>query len=305
MGNQVQKVAGEFSGWHVTAWLGAVRVRHWSKNLLVFLPILLSHQILKWPLLERSVWAFIAFSLCASSAYIVNDLSDRHTDRQHPRKRSRPFASGRLSVRGGVVASCLLLAAAVGVALLLGHRFQLVLGGYYLLTWAYSRWLRPVAIIDVMTLAGLYSARIVAGSVATGITASYWFLALATFMFLSLAIVKRYAEIKEAAGASVISSYGRGYDATDLPLLSILGIAASYCSVLVLALYINSTDATALYRNRELLWLVCPLLWFWIIRVWRLTTRGAMPDDPVVFAIADTTSYVVLLIMIVIVVLSI
>jgi 4-hydroxybenzoate polyprenyltransferase len=305
MGKQVPKVEGKSSGGDVTAWRSAVRVRHWSKNLLVFLPILLSHQVLKWPLLEQSLWAFIAFSLCASSAYIVNDLSDRHTDRQHPRRRSRPFASGRLSVRSGVVAACLLLAATVGVALLLGHRFQLVLGGYYLLTWAYSRWIRPIAIIDVMTLAGLYSARIVAGSVATGIRASYWFLALAIFMFLSLAIVKRYAEIRETVGASLISSYGRGYDATDLPFLSILGIAASYCSVLVLALYINSTDAAALYRNHELLWLVCPLLWFWIIRVWRLTTRGGMPDDPVVFATADTTSYVVLMIMIVIVVLSI
>ncbi|HEX5208866.1 MAG TPA: UbiA family prenyltransferase [Steroidobacteraceae bacterium] len=289
----------------LSAWLSAVRLRHWSKNLLVFLPVLLSHQVSRSPQIEQSLLAFIAFSLCASSAYIVNDLSDRHTDRQHPSRRNRPFASGRLSLRIGVVASCLLFAAAVVVALQLGRRFQLVLGAYYLLTWAYSRRLRSVAIIDVMVLAGLYSARIVAGSVATTIALSYWFLALATFMFLSLAIVKRYAEIRETISAGAISTYGRGYDATDLPFLSILGIAAGCCSVLVLALYINSTDATVLYRNRQLLWLVCPLLWFWIVRVWRLATRGEMPEDPVVFATADATSYVVLVIMAVIVMLSI
>lgn len=304
-GKQVQIVESRFGGGDWAAWLGAVRWRHWSKNLLVFLPILLSHQILMPTLLEQSLLAFIAFSLCASSAYIINDLSDRHTDRQHPSKRSRPFASGRLGAIGGVVASCLLFAAAIGVALQLGHRFQWVLVGYYLLTWAYSRWFRSVAIMDVMILAGLYSARIVAGSWATTIALSYWFLALATFMFLSLALVKRYAEIRETISAGVSSSYGRGYDATDLPFLSTLGIAAAYCSVLVLALYINSTDATALYRNRELLWLVCPLLWFWIIRVWRLTMRGKMPEDPVVFATADSASYVVLVIMIAIVLLSI
>lgn len=252
--------------------------------------------------LEQSLLSFIAFSLCASSAYIINDLSDCHTDRQHPSRRSRPFASGRLSVRTGVVASCLLLALAIVVTLQLGHRFQLVLCGYYLLTWAYSHWFRSVAIIDVMVLAGLYSTRIVAGSVATTIPLSYWFLALATFIFLSLAVAKRYAEIRETVGAGEIRAYGRGYDATDLPFLSILGIAAGCCSVLVLALYINSTDATILYRNRELLWLVCPQLWFWILRIWRLTMRGRMPEDPVVFATSDTTSYVILVITVAVVI---
>ena len=301
----MQQVESKFGGGQLTTWLRAVRLRHWSKNLLVFLPVLLSHHVLMLPQLKQSLLAFVAFSLCASSAYIINDLSDRHTDRQHPSRRNRPFASGRLSVRSGVAASCLLLAAAIVVALQLGHRFQLVVGGYYLLTWAYSRWFRSVAIIDVMILAGLYSARIFAGSVATTIALSYWFLALATFMFLSLAIVKRYAEIRETISAGVISTYGRGYDATDLPFLSILGITAGYCSVLVLALYINSTDATILYHNRELLWLVCPPLWFWIIRVWRLATRGEMPEDPVVFATADATSYVIFVIVVVIVMLSI
>ncbi|HWG75762.1 MAG TPA: UbiA family prenyltransferase [Steroidobacteraceae bacterium] len=304
-GKQVQEVAGKVGGGNVAAWLSAVRLRHWSKNLLVFLPILLSHQVLMSPQLEQSLWAFLAFSLCASSAYIINDLSDRHTDLQHPARRSRPFASGRLGPGSGALASFLLLAAALGVALQLGHRFELVLVGYYFVTWAYSRWLRSVAIIDVLILAGLYSARIVAGSAATDIALSYWFLALATFMFLSLAVVKRYAEIREAIHAGVIGGYGRGYDAADLPFLSTLGIAAGYCSVLVLALYINSADATALYRNRGLLWLICPLLWFWIVRVWRMAMRGEMPEDPVVFATADTTSYVVLAVITAIAMLSI
>lgn len=301
----MQQIENNFARGDVPVWLSAIRLRHWSKNLLVFLPVLLSHRVLMSPQLGQSFLAFIAFSLCASSAYVINDLSDQHTDREHPSRRNRPFASGRLSARSGAVASSLLIAAAIAMTLRLGHRFQLVLGGYYLLTWAYSRWLRSIAIIDVMVLAGLYSARIVAGSVATAIALSYWFLALATFMFLSLAVAKRYAEIRETLSAGAIRAYGRGYDAADLPFLSILGIAAGCCSILVLALYINSTDAGALYHHRELLWLVCPPLWFWIIRIWRLTMRGQMPEDPVVFATADTTSYVILAIMIVIVMSSI
>jgi 4-hydroxybenzoate polyprenyltransferase len=296
---------GQGSGWELAAWLSAIRVRQWSKNLLVFLPILLSHQIFKWPQLIESLLAFVAFSLCASSAYIVNDLADLHTDKQHPSRRTRPFASGRLGLRSGAVASCVLLVAAVVPAVQLGHRFQTVLAVYYILTWMYSKWLRSIAIIDVMTLAGLYAARIVAGSAATAIPLSYWFLALAIFMFLSLAIVKRYAEIRESVGAAGVSAYGRGYDAIDLPLLPVLGVAAGNCSVLVLALYISSADAIALYRHREALWLVCPLLWFWITRIWRLTTRGDLRDDPVVFATTDATSFVVLVLVALIVILSI
>jgi 4-hydroxybenzoate polyprenyltransferase len=301
----LQRNLGHGSRSELSAWLSAVRVRQWSKNLLVFLPVLLSHQLFKRPQFNQSLLAFVAFCLCASSAYIINDLADLQTDKRHPKRRTRPFASGRISPQSGAVASCVLLVAAVVPALQLGYRFQTVLALYYILTWMYSKWFRSIAIVDVMTLAGLYAARIVGGSAATAIPLSYWFLALATFMFLSLAIVKRYAEIRETAGAVEVSGYGRGYDAIDLPLLPVLGVAAGYCSVLVLALYISSTDAIALYRHREALWLVCPLAWFWITRIWRLATRGDLSDDPVAFATTDATSVVVLVLMAVIVMLSI
>lgn len=287
------------------AWLSAIRVRQWPKNLLVFLPAFLSHQILEWPLLSKSLLAFVAFSLCASSAYIVNDLADRDDDRHHPAKQARPFASGQLSPRSGVLAASGLLICSAVLALQLDFRFVAALGTYYALTWVYTNWIRAIAILDVMVLAGLYASRIVAGSAATAISLSYWFLGLASFMFFSLATVKRYAEIRETVRCGEAGNRGRGYDAADLPLLLAIGVASGYCSVVVMALYINSADAMGLYRHREILWLVCPLLLFWITRVWRLAVRGQLPDDPVVFATSDSASFVVLGLTTAIVVLSI
>jgi 4-hydroxybenzoate polyprenyltransferase len=277
-----------------------LRIRQWSKNLLVFLPALLAHRIFQSPILGQSILAFIAFSLCASSVYIVNDLLDLQADRRHPRKRERAFASGRLAPRSGVFAAFALLVAALGVALLLGFRFVAVLFAYYVVTWAYSTLLKRVALIDVLTLAALYAARIVAGSVATTIPLSLWFLAFCVFMFLSLGIVKRYTEINEAARAGAVVLGDRGYRVADLPLLLTLGVTAGYCVVVIVALYISSPDAVLLYRHRETLWLVCPLVLYWVSRVWLLATRGEMADDPVVFATSDWTSLVVLLLIVVV-----
>jgi 4-hydroxybenzoate polyprenyltransferase len=284
-------------------WLKALRIHQWAKNLLVFLPALLAHSILKPGVLLDSATAFLSFSLCASSIYLINDLLDLPADRHHPRKRRRPFAAGQLSARAGLLASFGLLGVAIGLALFVGYEFSAVLAGYYALTWAYSLRLKRAAIVDVMTLAGLYTVRILAGAAATATPVSLWLLAFSIFIFLSLGIVKRYTEILEMAGGGKIA--GRGYSEHDLPLLLNLGVSAGYCTVIVVALYINNRDATLLYHHSKPLWLICPLLLYWLSRVWLLTTRGEMHDDPVVFALRDRISLYVLGLLALIVLVSI
>ena len=286
-------------------WLKAIRLHQWVKNALIFLPALLAHQIFAPHVILRSVGAFVAFGLCASSHYLINDLLDLSADRSHPRKRNRPFAAGSLSARSGLVGSAVLFCASASLALLVGWKFAGVLAAYYVLTWAYSLRLKRAASVDVMTLAGLYTIRIIAGSAATNIPLSFWLLAFSVFIFLSLGFVKRYTELDDARQAGKTSTAGRGYMATDLPLVMTLGVAAGYCTVVVMALYINSTDSQLLYRHNKPLWLICPLLLYWISRVWLLTTRGQMHDDPVVFALRDRLSLVVLALLGLVVMLSI
>jgi 4-hydroxybenzoate polyprenyltransferase len=281
-------------GGTVRLWIKSFRLHQWAKNALVFLPALFSHRILQSQVLIDSALAFLAFSLCASSVYVINDLFDLAADRRHPRKRDRPFADGRLSVRSGFAVSIALLSAAICLALAVGHRFTAVLCGYYVLTWAYSLRLKHVALVDVMTLAAFYTLRIIAGSSATSIPVSFWLLAFSIFIFLSLGIAKRYTEIDDAKQAGNLAISDRGYTVADLPLLLSIGVAAGYCTVVVMAFYINSADSLMLYHHPKPLWLVCPLLLFWVSRIWLLTTRGKMPDDPVVFALRDRSSWFVL-----------
>jgi 4-hydroxybenzoate polyprenyltransferase len=278
----------------VRLWIKSFRIHQWAKNALIFLPALLSHKILQPQVLINSALAFLAFSLCASSAYIVNDLLDLTADRRHPRKRSRPFADGSLRARSGFVVSLVLLCVAIILALVVGYRFTAVLCGYYLLTWAYSLRLKHVALLDVMTLAALYTLRIIAGCSATSIPLSFWLLAFSIFVFLSLGISKRYTEIKGAMESGHGAVSDRGYSGDDLPFLLSAGVAAGYCTVVVMAFYINSEDSLMLYLHRKPLWIVCPMLLFWISRIWLLTARGKMPDDPVLFALRDRSSWCVL-----------
>ena len=275
-------------------WVKAIRLHQWVKNALVFLPALLAHHFTDPAVLLPAMLAFLAFGCLASSVYVTNDLFDLAADRQHPRKRRRPFAAGVLSVRAGVNASLALLVCAVLLTAMVGWGFGLVLAAYYALTWAYSLRLKRVALVDVMTLAGLYTLRIIAGSAATHIELSFWLLAFSVFVFLSLGFVKRYAELYDSRKAGKLGSHGRGYGADDLALIMNLGTASGYCGVVVIALYINSAESTALYHHHKTMWLICPLMLFWISRVWMLTTRGHMHDDPVVFALRDRVSLLVL-----------
>lgn len=274
------------------AWLKQLRLHQWLKNLLIFVPLVASHQIRSPELLLDAVFAFILFSLCASSVYLLNDLLDLNEDRNHPRKRFRPFAAGILSLKSGIlVLPVLLLTAFLGSVVLLPPAFTAGLALYYAVTLAYSLLLKRVVIVDVMTLAVLYTIRIIAGSLATGLELTFWLLAFSMFMFLSLALVKRFAELRMARNKSADEKIsGRGYYPSDLDMLSSLGAASGYLSVMVLALYIQDTSTAHLYRHPQFIWLACPLLLFWVSRTWMLTHRGDMHDDPVVFAVKDRVS---------------
>ncbi len=274
--------------------LRALRPHQWVKNLLIFLPLLAAHQIGDVAGLAAATLAFLAFGLTASAVYVLNDLLDLPADRRHPSKCRRPFAAGDLPLLwGAVLIPLLLLVAAVLSLFILPLAFSLVLAGYFVLTSAYSFWLKRRPILDVMTLAGLYTIRVIAGAAAVAIAPSFWLLAFSMFIFLSLALVKRYTELQGLLERGELTATGRGWHVEDLPLVQSLGTAAGMACVLVLALYIDSEPAQRLYAAPEALWLVCPLLLYWISRLWFKTHRGAMHDDPVVFALRDRMSLVI------------
>jgi len=273
-------------------WIKALRVHQWVKNTLIFIPFLTAHQQLSIETISACLLAFIAFSLCASSVYLLNDLLDLAEDRQHVTKCNRPFAAGSLSLLKGIFAVPTLLIIAGCICLFLPVNFAIVLACYYIITVAYSFYLKRVVLIDVIVLSNLYTVRIVAGAMALSIALSFWLLTFSVFIFLSLAIMKRYTElllIKSTAGTQAL---GRGYQVEDIELLSSLGGSSGYVSVLVLALYINSDDVKQLYVHPEIMWPICIVMLYWVSRVWVLTHRGKMREDPIIFALKDKASIV-------------
>ena len=277
-----------------SALLKAIRPHQWLKNLLIFVPLLASHEILNSQAIIACLLAFISFSFCASSVYLLNDSLDIEEDRQHPTKKHRAIASGNLSLVTASMATVLLLGSAFSIAfILLPLQFAAVLVGYYLLTVLYSFGLKKVVMLDVILLALLYTVRVIAGAAATAFTPTFWILAFSVFIFLSLAFVKRYTELWDKRQSSNSKTPGRGYYPADFELLSSLGGSAGYMSVLVLALYINDSAALSLYKTPEIMWLACPILLFWLSRVWLIAHRGEMHDDPIVFAVKDKVSRVV------------
>jgi 4-hydroxybenzoate polyprenyltransferase len=234
--------------------------------------------------------AFAAFSLCASSVYIANDLLDLESDRQHPRKCKRPFASGVLPAWTGVLLAPLLLVVSLLLASAVGSGFLAWLGFYFLLTCAYSFGLKRLMLVDCLTLAVLYTLRIVAGAAAAGMSLSFWLLAFSIFLFLSLAYVKRYAELQVKMGSGKEKVHGRGYLTSDAPLVQTLGITSGYAAVVVLALYLNSDAVLQLYNTPEFIWGAVPVMLFWVSWIWMQAHRGEMHDDPLVFAVKDKAS---------------
>jgi 4-hydroxybenzoate polyprenyltransferase/phosphoserine phosphatase len=287
------------------AWLKAIRIHQWAKNTLIFVPLVLAHA---WApgLVAGATLAFYSFGFCASATYIINDLLDLEADRQHPRKRLRPFASGDLSALSGIFVVALFLAASLALALLVPHAiaalspqllylikphyFLLWLGVYLVTTLAYSLRLKRLVLVDVIILSGLYTIRIIAGSAASGIAVSTWLGSFSIFFFLSLAFVKRFAELEKLRERGGVSAGGRGYHIADIEQLRSFGSASGYASVVVLTLYISTLDAAHLYQHTRRLWLLVPVLLLWISRLWLMASRGHLNEDPVVYAITDRRS---------------
>ncbi|MBU9388382.1 UbiA family prenyltransferase [Burkholderia multivorans] len=276
-------------------WARSLRMHQWLKNLLIFVPLLAGHLLDSLQLIADAALAFVAFGLCASSVYLLNDLLDLEDDRHHPTKCRRPLACGALPLMWGLAAFPILLVGAFTLAFVaLPWRFSVVLLGYYALTVAYSTALKRLVMVDVVVLALLYTVRIVAGTTAIATHLTFWLLAFSMFIFLSLALVKRYAELLSMKKRGLTQSRGRGYVASDLELVSSLGSASGYLSVLVLAMYIQDPKTAHLYSHPQIIWLACPLLLYWISRTWILAHRGHMHDDPIIFAVRDRVSLVVI-----------
>ncbi len=280
------------SGWSGPA-LRAIRPHQWLKNLLVFLPMLAAHQFDAATFLA-AFGAFVAFCLVAGSVYLLNDLLDLAADRAHPRKQARPLASGALPIGRGMALVPVLLAAGLALALALDFRFLLVLVGYYALTVLYSVWLKRRQLIDIFVLATLYALRVLAGAAATGIELSVWLLAFSVFFFLSLAAVKRQAELIDAIERGFDDAKGRGYMVEDLPIVTQIAIGSGFVAGLVMVLYLSEPSVMSRYSSPLLLWGSCVLLLYWVIRMVMATHRGRMHDDPVVFAARDPVSQLVI-----------
>jgi len=272
-----------------------LRIHQWIKNLLIFIPIIAAHRLFDHLGLMQAVLAFIAFSLCASAVYILNDLLDVENDRNHLRKRLRVFAAGNLSLLIGWLLWPIFIISAIFLSLFtLPFMFLVVLGLYFFITLAYSFRLKRVVILDVLILATLYTLRIIAGAIATNVPISFWLLTFSLFIFLSLAFVKRFGELKSSASINPEGAiYGRGYTTEDGEMVATMGLASGYLSVLVLALYIQDSNTAVLYRAPQIIWMACPVMLYWISRTWLITHRGLMHDDPIIFAVKDKVSWAV------------
>lgn len=300
---EIQQVIRENDG-GLFVYLKALRVHQWMKNMLLFVPLLTAHQWFNPMLIFDTVIAFISFSICVSGVYLFNDLLDLPSDRAHPRKRLRPFAAGQIPATHGLILLLLLPLIGMGLATTLSLKFMAILLTYLLISLAYSAYLKTYVLIDVLVLAGLYTIRIIAGAIATGIVLSFWLLAFSIFIFFSLALVKRCSELVELIDKKTGSIRGRDYNVCDFNMLQSIGIASGCLSVLVVAFYVNSQDVIIHYSHPQVLWMICPTLLYWIGRMWLKTGRGEMHDDPLVYSMRDRGSQFILFLFFLIVIIA-
>src|ERR1043166_9672383 len=275
----------------VRAWLRALRLHHWSKNLFVFVPILLGHLYDDLSKVAASVAAFLLLGLLVSAGYLINDLVDIEADRQHKSKRHRPFASGRISPQAGIAAAAVLAAVAFAGAAFVSRGLVAVLGAYFLLTIGYSLWLKKVALVDVAAIATMLTLRIAAGGAAIGTGHSAWLLSFSGAFFLSLALAKRHSELMQAAQAGPGPIAGRGFRSEDWPLTLAFGVGAGVASIIIMLLYLaNDATPSGFYPHQGWLYAVPGLVLIWLMRVWVLSHRTELHDDPVIFALKDPAS---------------
>ena len=279
------------AGGRMAALIKACRTHQWAKNILVFVPVLTSHKLTDARALLLGSIAFASFSLLASGVYLFNDLLDLEADRAHATKRRRALAAGQASIPLAIATCGLLLAAGLGLGVFCGRTYLAIAGIYLASNLAYSAWFKRIVMLDVVILACFYALRLLAGGAATGIGVSDWLLAFSVFFFFGLAMVKRYSELRSLAAEESAPAAGRGYLRTDLESIGTFGVASGMISVLVLVLYVMSPEVRLLYRHPTILLLLCPLFLYWITRLWFKANRGEVPQDPVLFALTDRTSY--------------
>jgi 4-hydroxybenzoate polyprenyltransferase/phosphoserine phosphatase len=286
---EVEYLPAERPTWRV--WAKLLRVHQYAKNVLIFVPLFLAHKFSLGAITD-AILAFLAFSLCASSVYVLNDLADLQADRRHPTKRNRPLASGAISPAEGIFAVPILFLSSALVGALVSLQFLAVLLGYFALTTAYSFVLKRKMLVDVIALAMLYVVRLVAGAAAVQVMFSEWLLAFSMFFFMALALIKRYVELAVRTDAGLPEPENRNYKLGDLDVVAGLAAAAGFNAITVFALYISSDAVHSLYRRPALLWLICPVLLYWISRALMMAHRRHMDDDPIAFALRDKNSIV-------------
>jgi len=276
----------------IKTWMRAFRLHQWAKNVLLAVPILTAHAF-NFAAIAYMAAAFTAFGLVASATYLLNDLLDLVSDRHHPRKCKRPFAAGDIGLPSGLLGMIILFGAGFSLAAQLSNHFLFTLLAYLGLTISYSFYFKRIVLVDVLLLASLYTIRIVAGANAIEMPVSSWLLGFSMFIFLSLALVKRCTELIAIQRLSRETMKGRDYRVSDYPMLSAMGVAAGYISILVLASFISSPESAGKYTYPVLLWLLCPLMAYWVSRLWLKTSRGEMHDDPLIFSLKDQASWIV------------
>lgn len=273
-----------------SSWARSLRIHQWVKNLLVFAPAIAAHEFFNLSLTVNLLLAFFSFSFLASAVYLINDVFDLQNDRAHPTKSLRPIPKGRISIISALLVATILLVIALGVGLALPSEFAVILFSYFILTSLYTVWIKKLLLLDVITLAGLYTLRVVAGGMAFGVPVSSWLLAFSFFIFLSLSFVKRSSELGIQVNSDSSRSNGRAYLVRDLPIINGLGLVSGLVSVLVFSLYLDSDTVTSLYATSGILWLAVPVLTFWVSYVWVRTGRGEVDEDPILFALKDRAS---------------
>lgn len=275
-------------------YLKQIRIYQWIKNILIFLPLLMAHKISEPLLMFDALIAFLSFSFTASFVYVMNDLVDLPSDRKHPRKRFRPLASGKIPIVYGVAIAPVLLFVGIALSVIfLSNEFLYILLAYLIITSLYSFVFKKIYILDIIILSILYTIRLIAGAWAVDVPLSQWLMEFSVFFFLSLAINKRYTELFMIQQKNKTEATGRGYSVGDIDLMRVIGPVAGYMSVLVFVLYLHSEEIAALYKRPEILWLVAVCLLYWITRIWFITTRGKMHDDPIIFTGKDPVSYII------------
>lgn len=303
--SNVERTVGGPPQSRARAFLLALRPLHWVKNLLLFLPVLATIRLSAADELIPATLGFITFCLVASSVYVLNDLLDLEADRRNPRKRRRPFASGRMQLQHGMLLFPVLLVAGFLLATTLPSWFVLTLAVYYVFTSLYSLWLKRVPLLDTIVLAGLYTLRVIAGAAAISVVPSFWLLAFCTFLFLSIALAKRHAELLAPGVAAAPGTIpGRQYRPEDLDTLIAQGSASGYAAVLVLALYIDSDTVRSQYTHPEIMWLILPLLLYWVNKLWLNSQRREIEEDPIIWAVTNRVSRAIALLSAVLLILA-